>query len=299
MRKAALFVGVLALALSNSAAWAVEHSHHHGDGMTSCSQQHNNFDDMETFYSQEQFSVPMGSGVMQVTAAHNGGVSLIRGDGNAYEVTVCKSVGAENQGDADKVFSQITADHSGSQISVRGPQDGERWTATLIIKVPQGANMKVSSHNGPVAAREVSGTFDLETVNGPISVKKISGKITAKAQNGPIAFEGESGDYDLQTQNGPISIELENQSWQNGKLDAHANNGPISLRLPKGYQSGVVVSSDGHSPMSCSADVCSEARKTWDDGEKRIEFGPSNAVIKISTHNGPVSVGTRTLEAEM
>jgi DUF4097 and DUF4098 domain-containing protein YvlB len=86
---------------------------------------------------------------------------------------------------------------------------------------------------------------------------------------------------------------LKNNAWQSGKLDAHANNGPVSLNLPKGYQSGVVLSSKGHSPMSCSADVCSEARKTWDDDEKRIEFGSSSPVIRITTVNGPVSVGSR------
>lgn len=288
MRKAAWFVSMLVLVLSTSSAWAASHGDH--DDLSTCSR-NNNFDEMETFYSQEQFSVPMGSGTMQVTAAHNGGVSLRPGDGNAYEVTVCKSVGADNQADAGKLFGEIAAEHSSNQISVRGPND-ERWVASLIIKVPKGANMSVSAHNGPISAREVNGTFELNTVNGPISVKEISGKIMARAQNGPISFAGASGDYDLETQNGPISIDLEDQSWQEGKLDAHANNGPISLRLPKGYQSGVLVSSDGHAPMSCNADVCSEARKTWDNDQKRIEFGTSSPVIRISTHNGPVSVGT-------
>jgi hypothetical protein len=49
--------------------------------------------------------------------------------------------------------------------------------------------------------------------------------------------------------------------------------------------------------MSCDADVCNEARKTWDDNERRIEFGPASPVIRISTHNGPVSV--EKSEAEM
>jgi DUF4097 and DUF4098 domain-containing protein YvlB len=163
---------------------------------------------------------------------------------------------------------------------------------SLIIHVPQGANMSVSAHNGPVSAKDLTGTFKLESVNGPISVHHVNGNVTATAKNGPISFEGQGGgDFDLETQNGPIAINLESQSWQNGKLDARANNGPISLHLPKGYQSGVVVSSDGHSPMSCDAEVCGDARKTWDDNERRIEFGPSSPAIRISTHNGPVSVG--------
>jgi len=290
MRKAALFAAVLALSFLSLQAWAIE-------GDINCNRDNNNFgDDLETFTAQEQFTVPMSGSLMQVTAAHNGGVRLIAGSGSAYEVTVCKYAGAENQSEGDQILRQITAQHSDSAIAVSGPNENH-WTASLIIKVPEGANMKVSAHNGPVSAKDISGTFALDTVNGPISVKHVNGKVNATAKNGPISFNGQAGDYDLETQNGPISIELENQSWQSGKLDAHANNGPIALRLPKGYQSGVVVSSDGHSPMSCDADVCSEARKTWDDNERRIEFGPSSPVIRISTHNGPVSVGSR--EAEM
>jgi len=291
MRRATLFVGILAIAFSGVQMWAAERDNN------GCNRDHTNFgDELETYVSQEQFTVPMG-GEMQVTAARNGGVRLIAGTGSAYEVTVCKYAGADNQSEGDQILKQIAAEHSANAISVRGPENSH-WSASLIISVPQGANMSVSAHNGPVSAKGVSGTFKLDTVNGPISVKQVSGKVMATAKNGPISFHGQAGDYDLETQNGPISIELESQSWENGKLEAHANNGPVSLSIPKGYRSGVVVSSDGHAPMSCSADVCNEARKTWDDGEKRIEFG-SNPVIRISTHNGPVSVGSREGEAEM
>ncbi|HVZ17737.1 MAG TPA: hypothetical protein VG897_11505 [Terriglobales bacterium] len=287
MRK--LAVVVLTVALTASAAWAVEQ-----DG---CSRDSSNFgDELKTFTAQEQFTVPM-SGPMQVTAARNGGVKLIPGSGSAYEVTVCKYAGAENETEGDGLLKQIAVQHSSSAISVQGPE-GHHWVASLIVRVPQGASMSVSAHNGPVSAKDLSGTFRLDTVNGPISVKRVSGKVMATAKNGPISFHGNAGDYSLETQNGPISIDLENQSWDNGKLEARANNGPISLAIPKAYRSGIVVSSDGHSPMSCNADVCNEARKTWNDNERRIEFG-SNPVIRISTHNGPVSVGTSETEAEM
>lgn len=289
MRRVAVLV--LMGALTASSAWAVEQD------SVSCKKNYSNFgDELETYSSQEQFSVPM-AGPIQVTAARNGGVRLIPGSGNAYEVTVCKYAGADSESEGDQLLKQITAEHSSSAISVRGPE-GHHWVASLIIRVPQGADMSVSAHNGPVAAKGVSGTFRLDTVNGPIAVERVGGKVTATAKNGPISFNGNAGEYDLQTQNGPISIDLESQSWESGKLEAHANNGPISLAIPKGYKSGVVVTSDGHSPMSCNADVCSEARKTWDDNERRIEFG-SNPVIRISTHNGPVSVGSNADEAEM
>jgi hypothetical protein len=294
MRKSAVVVGTLVLAMSSMSAFA-QHRHgmsnHGGGNARTCDEMNVNFDDRDTFKSQETFTMPAGQ--LDVTAAHNGGVSLVRGDGSQYQVQVCKFVAAENQSEANQLFSQIQAEKGSGKLSVRGPQGDHDWVASMIIAVPANSTMNVEAYNGPLSAREISGTFNLNTVNGPLSVKNVTGKVTAHAKNGPISFTGDGGDLSLDTQNGPISIELKNTSWQGGKLDASAHNGPISLNLPKGYQSGVVLTSKGHSPMSCHADVCSEARKTWDDDEKKIEFGSSTPVIHISTVNGPVSVGGR------
>jgi hypothetical protein len=42
--------------------------------------------------------------------------------------------------------------------------------------------------------------------------------------------------------------------------------------------------------MSCQASICDNARKTWDDNNRRIEYGSTPAMIRLSTVNGPVSV---------
>jgi hypothetical protein len=298
MHKRLVVLGTLALALVSVPALAEHHGmSHRGGSARTCQDMNVNFDDGETYTAKEEFTLPAGQ--LDVTAARNGGVSLQRGDSNQYEVQVCKFVAGENKAEADQLLGQIQAEKGSGKLSIRGPQGDHDWVASLIIRVPAGASMNVEAHNGPVSARDLNGSFNLNTVNGPISVKNVNGKVTATAKNGPISFAGDGGDLNLQTQNGPIAINLQSQSWQSGKLDASAHNGPISLRLPKGYQSGVVLSSKGHSPMSCDSDVCGDARKTWDDDEKRIEFGPSNAVIHISTVNGPVSVGREHSEGEL
>ncbi len=298
MRTGAFAVITISLVFASIPSWA-EHRgmSHRGDGARTCEDMSVNFDDHQTFAGKEEFTVPAGQ--LDVTAARNGGVSLLRSDSNQYEVQVCKFVAADNQSEANQLLGQIQTEKGSGKLSVRGPGGDQEWTASLIIRVPAASTMSVDAHNGPVSAKDVNGTFTLNSLNGPIAVKNVSGKVTAKAKNGPIAFVGDGGDLNLETQNGPISINLQSQSWHDGKLDATAQNGPVSLRLPKGYQSGVVLSSKGYSPMSCRADVCNEARKTWDDDTKRIEFGSSNQVIHISTVNGPVSVGSTREEGEL
>jgi len=87
-----------------------------------------------------------------------------------------------------------------------------------------------------------------------------------------------------------VDVSLDGTKWSGSGIEAHANNGPLILRIPQGYQSGVLVESEGNSPFQCRASVCSEGRKTWDDERKSIQFGSGPTMIHLSTANGPVSV---------
>jgi DUF4097 and DUF4098 domain-containing protein YvlB len=110
--------------------------------------------------------------------------------------------------------------------------------------------------------------------------------VLAVGRNGRARIRG---DVDIDTQNGPISVKLSGNRWD-GKLEAHARNGPLSLSLPEGYASAVTVESSGRSPFQCRAKACGEARKNWDEDSRRIEFGSSAPVVRLSTVNGPVSI---------
>jgi DUF4097 and DUF4098 domain-containing protein YvlB len=121
-------------------------------------------------------------------------------------------------------------------------------------------------------------------------VRGCKGDLDLSAENGPVSLEENSGKQRVHTQNGPITIDLDGKNWSGAGLEAHATNGPVTLRVPTGYQSGVVLESDGNGPFSCRANVCDEGRKTWDEEHKRVEFGSGPTVIHVSTVNGPVSV---------
>ncbi len=175
-------------------------------------------------------------------------------------------------------------------VSVSGPSaDHDDWTVFLLIRTPRSADVEVSAHNGPVSFYSVNGKLTTRATNGPISMKDCSGEADISAENGPISFSGTSGKLRLHTQNGPITVSL-GANWDGSELVADAVNGPLTLRVPSGFRSSFLVESNGHSPVSCHASICSEARKTWDDDHRRIEYGSGSPVIRLSTENGPISV---------
>ena len=68
---------------------------------------------------------------------------------------------------------------------------------------------------------------------------------------------------------------------------------PVNLKISDGYRSAVRVDMLGHGPVSCPSSVCRSARRQWDEDSRSLEFGDSGSdpVVRLSTENGPVSVG--------
>ena len=277
-------------ALPEMPGWA-EHSHssHWGDGpVTDCSDLHIRLDgERPTIQSEEKTISKNEARTLRVRELRNGGIQVSGWDKDTYSVTACK---AAIGGRAEQLLSQIKLSVQGGEVSVSEPSgDREDWTVHLLIRTPKSADIDVSTQNGPVAFYSVDGKITTRATNGPISMHDCSGQADISAENGPISFSGKTGKLRLHTQNGPITVRL-GENWDGSELQADAVNGPVTLSVPSGFKSSFLVESNGNGPVSCRASICSEARKTWDEDHKRIEYGSGSPVIRLSTENGPVSV---------
>ena len=263
-------------------------SSHRDEPAADCSDLHVRLHDEKptTMEFEERTLTKAEAPVLRVHEMPNGGAQVQGWDKNTYSVTACKfAVGPDTR----QLLSQIRLSVQGGDVSVSGPGDHEDWTVHLLIRTPRGADVEVTAHNGPMSFYSVDGKITAHTTNGPISLKDCSGEGDVTAQNGPISFSGTSGKLRLHTQNGPITVAL-GSGWSGSELVADAVNGPLTLRVPSGFQSSFLVESNGHSPISCQASICADARKTWDDEHRRIEYGSGSPVIRLSTENGPISV---------
>jgi len=255
------------------------------------------FDDQSTYRAQEQQTLARSSfSTLRVHDLKRGGVAVHGWDKPDVQVTVCKAVAASSQNDADELLRRIRLQVNQGDVTVEGlPEDDDVWVG-LLIQVPRGIAMRVTTENGPVSIQDVEGNVEAETQNGPIGLKHCSGTINVSAQNGPVSLKQGSGKVRVDLRNGPLSVELEPEGWQGEGLEARTQNGPLSLKVPENYRSGVEVEASWHSPFRCAAEVCKAGTKDWDsEGRIRsIRLGPSGAptVVHISTVNGPVSIGS-------
>jgi hypothetical protein len=245
-------------------------------------------DERPTIQPEERTISKSEAGVLRVLPLRNGGAQVRGWDKDVYSVTACKAaIGPDTQ----SLLSQIKLNVKGGEVSVTGPSvEDDDWTVFLLIRTPKAADVEVTTHNGPVAFYDVDGKLHARATNGPISVQNFSGEGDIAAVNGPISFEGTHGKLRLHTENGPINVDVDGSNWSGDGLVADAINGPLSLHVPTGFQSSFVVESSEHAPVSCLASICSQTRRTWDDEHRRIEFGSGSPVLRLSTHNGPISV---------
>jgi DUF4097 and DUF4098 domain-containing protein YvlB len=283
------------LALGFTSARASRHHHSvnisggHRHPATDCSDLHIRFDDMDAVVrSEERTLTKAEAAVLQVHPHTNGGVQVVGWDKETYSVTACKAAAAS--ADAERILSQITMSIEGGRVSTKGPGDDDDWTVYLLVRTPRSATLDMETANGPLSFYDVDGKLTVRAKNGPISLKNFSGDAEITAVNGPISLDGSKGSVRIHTENGPISVTLEGKTWSGTGLTADAKNGPLTLTVPSGYQSSFVVESTNYAPVSCKASICDNARKTWDDQHRRIEYGSSPAMIRLSTVNGPVSV---------
>ena len=257
-----------------------------------CGRHNMMFGDFEVGRAVRHDTVPLSAGRLDVEPEANGGVQIERGTGSSYSITACIGAGAPTYAEAQQAADEVTLSIEGSRVRVAAGRRVRNWSVQLIVNAPEGADVKVTTSNGPIGLTDVSGTFDLRASNGPIGLHDVRGKVSARAQNGPISVEGSRGEFDVETSNGPVSVSLSGRRWD-GHLDARAHNGPLNVTIPSGYQSGVEISSSFNSPWNCRMSACRSGNRDWDERSRSLRLGSDPVVVRISTVNGPVTVGER------
>ncbi|MEA2165287.1 MAG: hypothetical protein QOK37_3414 [Thermoanaerobaculia bacterium] len=230
---------------------------------------------------------------LKVRGDRNGSIRVLPSNTSSFALKACKASALGNAND-------LRVNLNGNEVSADRIETEGRSMIYFLVFAPHNAQLDLDATNGPIAIDGVDGAITAHALNGPIAVKASSGTLDIHTENGPISFAGDSGNVKLRANNGPISVKLTGGSWSAGNLDASTENGPLSLKLPSGYRSGVLVETDGNSPVTCRAVGCAAAKKAYassdDDDDygprwpRRIELGSGTRAVSLSTHNGPVAV---------
>lgn len=145
-----------------------------------------------TSRSQEQQDLPLqGIKVLKIHSSEEGGVSIKGWDKPMARLIVCKEAVGFTQQQAQRTLGAINISSRNGEINATGPgiDESQAWWVHMILRVPKSAKLDVTSSNGGIAIRNMSGWITAHAKNGGISIATTSGTIDATTENGPISVK--------------------------------------------------------------------------------------------------------------
>ncbi len=269
MRRAALiFMGAMVVVLSSSAATERR--------LIVTSQDHSlvDADDCDHFHTRNTTSFPAqaraeqswtlrleAGDVLKVHTANEGGISVKGWDKPYGSLTVCKTAVALTQIQARTTLRDINVTVKNDDIDATGP-------VHMILRVPKGSHL------------------DLTTANGGIAVRNMSGRIFARATNGGISLGGCTGESYLTTENGGISLDK-----VSGNVAAKTQNGPIALKLRDLNVPAIEAHTESTGAIFCKVKGCEEGGLAdWTPDRKRMRIGSAHPVIRLTTTSADIMI---------
>lgn len=255
----ALLVGPAATAAQQSDDEWLRNCHEHGD------------DRLVSVCDVRVQRLPAPPSVVRVEPGNNGGVYIEGWTGSDVEVHTRVRAQAETEAEARDIAEAVRMVANGS-IRADGPSRSRyaQWTISFVVYVPTNSDLDVS------------------TRNGPLSVRGVSGRMTLDARNGPLSLRDAGGDIRARTRNGPIHIALSGDRWQGAGLDVETRNGPLSIRVPDGYNAELEVGTT-NGPFTSDIPLTVRLRGRLRD-PIRTTLGDGGAPIRLITRNGPLHI---------
>lgn len=272
-----ILVGVLAIAVGSDAAAQRR--------LIVTSQDHSlvNAEDCENFQTrnttsfpaqaraEQQWTLRLEAGdVLKVQTANEGGVSVTGWDRPYGSLTVCKAAVALTNVQARNTLRDVNVTVINDDINATGPEHDQTrtWWVHMILRVPRGVNL------------------DVTTANGGIAIRNMTGRILARATNGGISLGGCTGESYLTTENGGISLDK-----VSGSVAARSENGQIALKLRDLVVPAIEAYAQSSGAIFCKVKGCEEGGiADWTPDRKRMRIGSANPVIRLTTTSADIMI---------
>jgi DUF4097 and DUF4098 domain-containing protein YvlB len=230
-------------------------------------------DDRETYCEVRVSGFRPGRGRFHFEPGSNGGVRVEgwNRDSVAVHARIRASAGSLNE--ARALAREVFIDRQGNTIRTELPETGRRASLNveLVVFVPRASDVTAQTLNGPLAARNLYGTLELETQNGPLSLEDVGGDVRAR------------------TVNGPLSVRLSGSRWEGAGLDAETSNGPATLHIPESYSAELETGTQ-NGPMDSEIPLTVTLRGRMANRHFTTTLGRGGAPIRVVTSNGPLSL---------
>ncbi|WP_233579048.1 DUF4097 family beta strand repeat-containing protein [Tautonia sociabilis] len=234
--------------------------------------------------------VEVGASPRVAVESVDGSIEIGRGAPGEVSYRVEASADGPSEEEARRSLRLIrpVVDRLGDAVRVRVDRHAapEGWSgrATIRLKVPADAQVRILAGNGRVRIKDVVGSIAAKTTNGRIEVEDAAGPIVLQSTNGSIRCEATDALVSAETSNGAIVFE---GSLAPGSSRLISRNGSVTLRLPVG--SDVRIDADSRNGQVDSDfplvrredDVAAALVSHSTEPSRRVALRTANGAIRV------------------
>jgi DUF4097 and DUF4098 domain-containing protein YvlB len=256
-------------------------------------------------------SAPMAAGSIFEAQTHNGYIDITGDDVTQCSLTAAITGRADTEENAKLLADavEITLVPSDGRLTAKIEKPTltacQRIDISLDVTVPgeSGANVtthngalkiknltgqiKVTTHNGKITAEKISGTIELKTHNGDVFCKEVAGDTHLQTHNGSLTCEDVSGDINLRTHNGSAKAFYSASATPICSVSMVSHNGGVSITTPPSFSAKVDASTHNGS-INTDLPITVEGNIT--KGKLTGTIGKGEGSLYLETHNGSISI---------
>ncbi len=256
-------------------------------------------------------SEPLPAGSFFEAQTHNGYINITGTDVTQCNLTATIITKADTEENAQKLAEEVKVEliPSDNKLTAKIEKPklalGESICVSLDVTVPNQTSADLTTHNGAltiknltgrlngtthngkVTAEKISGTAKLKTHNGGIACKEVAGNTQLQTHNGSVICEEVSGDIELRTHNGSANASYSTAAPPICNVSIVTYNGNISLTAPPNFSAKVDASTyNGSINNDLPIAVTEEATKRKLTGT----IGTGEGELYLETHNGSINI---------
>ena len=217
----------------------------------------------------------MAAGPLTVDASPNGGIAIQGWDQNNIRVQAIVHAQADTEARAREIGQQVRVMIGNGRVTAEGPRDlrHEGWSVEYRINVPHKNDLNLSSVNGGISIKNVSGNMKFETSNGGVSLTDVGGAVRGS------------------TSNGGLTVMLSGSRWDGEGLDVRTNNGGVTLAIPENYNAQLEARTvngglSANYPLTITGELSTSRGIS-------TTLGSGGPTVRVSTTNGGLKIGRR------
>jgi hypothetical protein len=238
-------------------------------------------------------STPLAAGSFFEAQTHNGYINVTGADVAECNLTATITAQANTEENAQKLAEAVkiklisSGDKLAAKIEKPELAPDECVNVDFDVTVPNKTGVDLTSHNGTLTIKNLTGQLNGATHNGEVVAEKISGTAEFKTHNGRIACEEVSGNIKLQTHNGNASAFYSRTAPSVCNVSIVTHNGGVSLTVPPNFSAKVEASThNGSIDTDLPITVTGEVTKRKLTGT----IGTGEGSLYLETHNGSINI---------